>query len=218
MELRKLNVRPRFEVGSRAVMKLREAGFIPAVLYGAGKEASKLSIDAHHYSVVTKGALQTQVYEIESEDTEINETITLIKDVQVDPLADKILHVDLLEITRGQKLSVTVTVVVVGECEPVKQNVAMLNQSVYELEVECLPRAIPEVLEVDISNLKEGEGLHASDIELPSGVQLKSDPTLSIVSVVSQKEELEASSEEELESATSESAGADTGPAQKEKQ
>jgi large subunit ribosomal protein L25 len=94
-------------------------------------------------------------------------------------------------------LSVTVPLRVVGECIAIKQNSAVLNQSVYELEIECLPREIPDALEVDISALNEGEGFHAVDIPLPEGVVLKSDPTQSVVSIVAQKGEEETSPAED---------------------
>lgn len=204
MELRKISVGTRTELGSRATNRLRQQGMIPGVIYAAGRDALSLSINSHDYMIATKGAAQTQLYELESEDDKLNGMMALVKDVQIDPLKDETLHVDFLELTRGEKVQVTIGLRVIGECLAVKQNTAVLNQSIYEVDIECLPRQIPDCLEIDISKLEEGQGVHSGNIELPEGVSLRSDSGLSVLSIVSLKEDSSSSGDEETESGSAE--------------
>jgi len=196
METVELNVDVR-EVNKRADLNnLRRDGGFPAVIYAEGKASTSLKVDEHHYSVQTAGKSATQIYLLKSDEKELDGKMALIKSVQKEPIKQKVQHVDFYLVTAGTKISVVVAIRLVGECAPVKSGVAILNQTSYEVEVECLPREIPEFFEVDVSKLDEGDSIHLGDIELPEGVSFKSDTGINVVSVLAKRIEVEEEPEE----------------------
>lgn len=187
MQAREIQVEERKEQGSGAVRRLRKAGSIPAVVYSESFPATSIVLDDHGYQLAVRGAGSTQLFKFNSSHSVLNGLTTLIKDVQVEPIKGKILHVDFIALSAGHMVSVTVPVELTGECLAVKEMRAFLNQSEYQIDVECLPDAIPNKLTIDISSLIEGGSLHASDIVLPTGVKLRSIKGLTIVSAISKK-------------------------------
>ena len=185
MEERFLTVEPRSELGGANARRSRRAGMVPAVMYSEGKDAVSVRLNDREYHLAVRGCKPTQIFKLKSEEGSLNGQMVLIKDVQIQAVSGNLLHVDLLKISAGHRLVVTVALELTGECAAVKENRAFLNQNEYEIEVECLPAAIPEVLRIDISSLKEGGSLHASDIPLPEGVRLKSAENLTVVSAIS---------------------------------
>lgn len=185
MEEKFIPVSGRVEMGGAAARRMRREGNIPAVIYSEGNESVPLSFNDHAYQMAVRGCKSTQIFRLKSDESTLNGMMALIKDVQIDAVSGRLLHVDFLRVSEGHKLVVTVSLEVFGECLAVKENRAFLNQNEYEIEVECLPSAIPEVLRVDISELREGGSLHASDIVLPAGVTLVSADNLTVVSAIS---------------------------------
>ena len=185
MEEKFLTVEMRSEFGGPASRRTRREGVVPAVMYSEGKEAVSLRLNDREYHLAVRGCKPTQIFKLKSEDSSLNGQMVLIKDVQIQAVSGNLLHVDFLKVSAGHRLVVTVALEIFGECAAVKENRAFLNQNEYEIEVECLPIAIPEVLRLDISSLKEGGSLHASDIPLPEGVRLKSAENLTVVSAIS---------------------------------
>lgn len=189
METLNLNVESRTETGKGAMKRLRSSGLIPGVVYSEGKEAHPVSLVEREYLRVVEGKSSTQLFEFTSNVEALKGVLVLVKDVQREPIKDKIVHVDFLSLHAGHRVTLTVHIEFVGESQAVKQGAAILNISAHEIEIECLPREIPEKVIVDISKLAVGDSVHASDIALPEGVVLKSDPKLNIVSAIEPKEE-----------------------------
>jgi len=187
VETKSLNVEERGEIGTGSVRRLRKEGLIPAVIYSDGKEARHVKLNAHEYQLAVRGCKQTQIFKLASKKTELDGKLALIRAVQMEPVKGSVLHVDFIGIEAGHRVTVTVSVELTGESAAIKENRAFLNQTEYEIEVECLPDAIPSVLKLDITELKEGGSLHASEVHLPEGVRLKSTPSLTIVSAISKK-------------------------------
>lgn len=210
MEPRELEVEVRESSGSAAMRRLRNTGKIPAVVYSESLQAVSLVLDDHGYRMATRGVGRTQLFKLKSADGGLNGLMTIIKEVQIEPLKGKVLHVDLVALSAGHTLTVSVPVKLIGECAAVKEHRALLNQNEYEIEVECLPDQIPGELEIDITPLKEGGSLHASDVKLPAGVRLRSSTGLTIVSAISKKA-LEA--QEAAEAAATAAAQAAAAPA-----
>lgn len=212
MEPREIVVELRSQVGTGHVNRLRRAGQLPAVVYSEGKSALSLVVNHHGFQRATAGAGGTQLYRFKSTEKNLDGLLTLIKDMQIEPLKQKVLHVDFLSLTQGHRIVLTVPVQLTGVCVPVKLGEAILNHTVYEIEVECLPSNIPNVLTVDISSLIEGHSLHVGDIVLPEGVELVTDPEISVVSVLAKREE------EPTTTAAPEAAAAVATPAGEEKE
>ena len=166
---------------------MRIGGAVPGVVYSEGKPATQLALNAHAYMLAVRGCRPTQIFKFESKATGLNGKLALIKSVQIEPVKGSIVHVDFIAIDAKHRVTVAVPVELYGESAAIKENRALLNQNEYEVEVECLPAAIPNSLKLNISELKEGGSLHASDVELPEGVRLKSTPSLTMVSAISKK-------------------------------
>ena len=182
-----INVDERTELGTSAGKRLRQSGKLPAVVYAEGKEAKHISLNAHEFQLVVRGSKPTQIYKFKSANSKLDGVMTLVKSVQMEPVKGLVQHIDFISISAGHRVAVTVPIELYGESLAIKENRAFLNQSVYEVEVECLPNEIPNALKLDITPLKEGGTLHASEVELPAGVKLRSLPALTLISAISKK-------------------------------
>ena len=182
-ETHTLKAHYRSERGKSAARKMRRGGQIPAVIYGHGDKTRELTVDAHELEVLFS--------RISVENTIINLAITeekaevpaLVRDVQAHPYKGSVLHVDFYQIHAGETLEVEIPIRLVGSAPGVREG-GILEQPIHELPIRCLPAAIPQVLEVDVSGLDMGDSLHVSDIPLPEGVESLMDPERTICSVV----------------------------------
>ena len=210
MELIEINVENRDLVGSTAIGRIRREGKIPGVMYSEGKPAQNIVVDELDFRKKTAGVSHTHLYRLRSEDKSIDGKRALIKDLQIEPLKQKVLHFDLYEIHEGHRIVVTVPVELLGESPAVKAKVGIVAQSLYEVDVECQPTEIPEKLELDISALEIGHSLFVGDLKLPEGVKLKTDKSQNIVSVVVPKEEVAAAPVEAAAATTTATPAAET--------
>ncbi|MCC6933143.1 MAG: 50S ribosomal protein L25 [Deltaproteobacteria bacterium] len=192
MELIELNVEKRNEQGSTAIRQLRKAGSIPGVLYSEGKESVALTVDGMHFHKKTDGVPRTHLIQLTSASADLNGRKALIKDMQIEPIKQVVMHFDLYEVHAGRRIVITIPVELVGESPAVKQKQGILEQSLYEVEVECDPTQIPEKLELDISKLELNHSIFAGDIVVPEGTKLKTDKQLNVVSIVVPQEEVQA--------------------------
>jgi len=187
VETRILTAEERSLVGTSNVRRLRKTGNVPGVVYSEGKPSTSVMLNTHEYQLAVRGCRPTQIFKFQSKNAALDGKMALIKSVQIEPIKGSILHVDFISIEAGHKVTVTVPVELVGESLAIKENRAFLNQTVYEVEVECLPDSIPNALKLDISELKEAGSMHAADVQLPDGVRLMSIPALTVVSAISKK-------------------------------
>ncbi len=178
----------RTEFGKGAARRIRRAHAIPAVLYGHGRAPVHLSLPGHETFLAIKGQANPLVsLAIEGGTTEL----ALVKDIQRDPIRPVIEHLDLVLVRRGEKVSVEVPLVVVGE--PVGSAVASLD--LQSLKVQADATLIPAQLEVSVEGLGEGTVLRAADVLLPEGTTLEGDPETVVLSVATpalEEEEPEA--------------------------
>ncbi len=206
---------PRTEFGKGGARRTRRAGKVPAVLYGHGAEVRHISLPARELAHAFKSEGGANV--LLSLDLPDGEELALPRQVQRDPLRGDLTHIDLLLVRRGEKVAVDVPVVLVGEAPAAKSGGALDQQATF-LHVEAEATNIPTQLEVDISGLTEigGHGILASDVALPAGVTLLSDPEGIVVHVVgAMPEEPEPEAEaaegaEGAEAATAEAAEGET--------
>jgi large subunit ribosomal protein L25 len=171
-----LRAEKREEHGKEAARRLRGKGRVPAVLYGKGAESVSLSLEAHEATLLFET--------ISVENTIIGLDIAgekkpvpaLIREVQAHPYRPVLYHVDFYRIREGETLEVQIPVHVTGVPEGVRTSGGVLQQSIHEVLVRCLPTEIPSSIDIDVSHLGIGDSVHVSDIHLAEGVEILLDP------------------------------------------
>jgi large subunit ribosomal protein L25 len=176
--------------GKGFARRLRVAGKIPAVIYGHGTDPVHVALPAHRIALLLRKA--NQVLELDLDGTT---HLTLVKDVQRDPVRQIIEHLDLIVVRKGEKVQVEVAVHVIGE--PAAGTIADFDTKTLLLEVEATN--IPESVSVEIEGLEEGAQIHAKDIALPTGAALISDPDTLVLYVHAPRGEDEAETAEGTE-------------------
>ena len=167
-----LKAEPRGDLGKGASRRLRRAGKVPAILYGGGQDPQPLVLT--HLDVLNQlqnEAVYSHVLTLNLGDR--TESVVL-RDLQRHPFKPTILHLDFLRVSADRKLRVHVPLHFVNEeiSRGVKQQGGMVSRALIDIEIACLPRDLPEFIEVDIVNLGMGEALHLTQIPLPPGVEL----------------------------------------------
>lgn len=168
---------------------LLKTGEIPAVFYGKGREANSISLSIVEFKKVWHKAGESSAVKLVVDGKNID---TLIHDVQLDPVKHEPVHVDFLIIDMNKKISVNVPISFVGISPAVKSNLGNLVKVLHEVEVEALPKDLPNEIEADISNLVDLDSVVIiSDLKMPAGVVAVKDPSEVVASIVAQKEEKE---------------------------
>ncbi len=191
----KANKRENF--GKNASRRLRREGMIPAVIYGARKETVSLNLKKQEiFKVLRAETGENTIFQI-SFDSEMRDA--MIKELQRDPVTDEILHADFIQITMDKTIRIPVPVITVGEAVGVKTEGGFVDLMTREVELECLPKDIPENIEVDISDLHLHQSFKVEDIAPLEGVEILSAPDtiLVLVEAPSKEEEIEVEEEEE---------------------
>ena len=174
-ESNKVVAEVRDSFGKGAARKIRAAGKIPAVIYGHGTDPVHITVPAHQVGLLLRKA--NAVLDLDIDGTH---QLTLVKDVQKDPVLQIIEHLDLIVIKSGEKVSVEVPVHVQGE--PYPGTIAVLEVNTLRLEVEATH--IPENIVLDVEGAAEGTQFHAKDFTLPKGAALAEDEDLLILNVL----------------------------------
>ena len=162
----------RSEVGGRRPHRIRAHGRVPAVLYGGGK-AEALELNGREIAEALHGASSDSVLvdlTVEGEGGAVTKKMALIREVQHDPLKDTIEHVDFHQVEENKKLRVDVPVHELGEAVGVRTGGGILDHALRTLRVECLPKDLPDRIDVDVSALEVGQSIHVSEVKLPAGV------------------------------------------------
>jgi large subunit ribosomal protein L25 len=205
---------PRDATGKGVARKLRAAGRIPAVVYGRGAETQAISVDpsALVRLLQSSGAGMNTLIELSVEGTV---RTVLVKELQRDPVRGRPLHTDFFLVELDKKVEVSVPIHLVGRPAGVELG-GILDHPLRELELECLPRAIPESVDVDVSALEVGDSIHVRDLALPEGVSVRTDVNLAVASVIAPTVVEEPVAEEELEAeeAAAEGEEAEEAPAE----
>jgi len=194
-----LEAESRTEKG-KAVKRLRKAGFIPAVIYGDGKTGESVKLNLKSFTQAMKGHLLSNlIVTIKfNNQKDKKDAKALIRDVQMDFLKDTVMHVDFQEVSMTKKIRTKVPIESVGESIGVTQQGGVMEFSLRELEIECLPLNIPEAISIDVSGLALGQSFHVRDIQVPEGVTILTNKDITVFSVVMQKMEEEKPAEGEI--------------------
>lgn len=170
--------------GSRRVIR---SGRIPAVIYGKSAPVH-ITLDAKEFGNKVRHFSETTLLKITAGKKEFD---CLMKDYQEDLLKGVFRHVDFFEVTRGQTLRTRVGIVLEGTPVGVREG-GVMEQILHEIEIECLPKDLPEVLSADVTGLGLNESMQVSALVVPAGVKLLIDPESTVVTVKSIKEEVPA--------------------------
>lgn len=191
MEKIKLAAQVREKTGKGVARKLRQSGLVPAVLYGKDKDPQTLIVDPQEVRAYLAGNV---IFDLEIEG--LGKETAMIKEVQRDVISGDIKHIDFLHINMDEKVTVTVPIVLVGDAAGVQEG-GVIQQLLWELEVECLPLEIPETIEIDISNLGIGESLSVSEVSAPGGTDILTSGEEVIVTIVQPTATVEETDAEE---------------------
>lgn len=182
--------------GKNASRRIRQEGMIPAILYGADTVSIPLTLNKKDVFAILKAETgENTIFKISFNSETRN---TMIKELQKDPVTDEILHADLIQIVMDNVISVSVPIVLVGEAVGVKAEGGFVDFVTREVEIECLPKNIPEQLEIDISSLHLHQSLKVEDLSSPGEITLVNDPNTVVVLIhAPTKEEFEVEEIEE---------------------
>ena len=197
-ESAKLGAQKRDTKGKGAARKLRESGRVPAVLYGRELEAIHLSVDAHEAEHLFRSiSVDNTIVDLKV-DGEKEAYQTLVREIQAHPWKSSLLHIDFLRIQQGVAVDVDVPINLLGTPIGVKDDGGVLEQVIHDLAVRCVPSAIPESIDVDVSQMALNDALHVSDLLLGEGVEVRipGDRTVCAVALPRVAEEAEAAEPE----------------------
>jgi large subunit ribosomal protein L25 len=197
-----LTAQPRDGRGKAQARKLRREGRVPAVIYGHGDETRPLSLSAQELEkLLSSISVENTIIDLALEGGAT--TPALIREVQYHPARKLVLHVDFLQIHAGEKIHLEVPIRLHGTPIGVRENGGILQEVLRELHVECLPRDIPEAIDLDIESLDVGDVIHVSDVSAP-GVKILNDPDIVLVTIVPPTVAALAEGEEGAEAAAAE--------------
>lgn len=222
-----LKAERRDETGKGAARKLRASGKLPAVVYGADGETVSLTLDYHDaehlfYSISVENTIVN--LDLEGESVPVP---SLIREIQTHPYKPEVLHVDFLRVQEGVEVELEIPIHLEGTPVGVKDEGGVLEQTIYMLPIRCLPNAIPEYVEANVTELDIHDSLHVGDLALPEGVTILLDLDRTVCSVQApslaevEVEEEELPEEPELigaegEEVEDEEAAEDAGPEDEE--
>jgi large subunit ribosomal protein L25 len=179
-----LKAYPRTQTRRGGSKKLRNAGRVPAVIYGRQAKSQNLEIswkeitDLIHHSIS-----ENLLVDLSVENDPRSKRLALVQEVQHHPLNGKVLHVDLHEVAKNEKVTVMVPVETVGEAAGVKTGGGVLDHVLFKLKVRCLPKDLPEQILVDVAHLELGKAIHIGEIKAPAGTEILGDKNIPVVSV-----------------------------------
>ena len=194
MSTASLNATIRAENGKGAARKIRQAGNIPSVIYGHGREPMSLTINARETDkLLTRIATGSTVIEL---DVAGKVSRTLIREIQRHPYKKMIMHIDFQELVVGETISMYCPIVFVGIPDGVRSEGGILDQVLHQLHIAVDPASIPNHIDVDVTHLKVGKSLHVADLVLPAGVKVLDDPGSTICVVGQSRASIEAATAE----------------------
>ncbi|QIT56428.1 50S ribosomal protein L25/general stress protein Ctc [Aquisalimonas sp. 2447] len=212
----KLSAEKRTDAGKGASRRLRKQKKVPAIIYGTGKEPTMVQVSVFELSkLMEREAFFSQIVNV---DVEGKNEQTVLKDMQRHPFKDMVMHMDFMRIRANEKLTTSVPVHFLNEetCKGVKAG-GVIHKDLIEIAINCLPRDIPEYLEVDLENLDVGDSVHLTQLDIPKGVELEAfahggdehDHDQAVVSIVQPRAAKADDADEEDEGEAGEEAAGD---------
>jgi large subunit ribosomal protein L25 len=185
-----LEVSRRENTGKEQAKKLRRDGKVPAVVYGGHKEPVAITVDRKAVSELVQksehGIRSVFLLKMAGSDQQRH---AMIKELTINPISRKMMHIDFVRVVMDEKIKVTVPVHHTGTAAGVKEG-GLLDFQVRELHVECLPNAIPDSIDVDVTSLGHHDYFRIKDLKLPEGVKVLDDPERVVIGVTHARAEV----------------------------
>ncbi|HEY4305981.1 MAG TPA: 50S ribosomal protein L25/general stress protein Ctc [Gemmatimonadaceae bacterium] len=177
----------RSDVGTGNARKLRQAGSFPAVIYGHGREAQSLTVNARDFGrLLSTISISSTVIELTVDGKMAR---TLIREIQRHPVKRSIVHVDFQELVAGEKMNVYIPLRFVGTADGVRNSGGILEETMHQVHLRLDPSSIPDHIDVDVTPLTVGHSFHIRDLKLPEGVTVLDDPNATVCVVTAPKVE-----------------------------
>jgi large subunit ribosomal protein L25 len=193
-------------LGSRSSRRLLREGKVPGVVYGLGQDNVTVAVawPELRAALTTEAGLNALI----TLDVDGHEDLTIVKDMQRDPVRRDVVHVDFLRVSRDAEILVEVPVILEGEAEKVEQQDGTVSHLLFNLAVYAKPGSIPNELTVDVSNMEVGDAIRVGDLTLPAGARTEVDEDEVIATAQISRETIEVAEEEEFAEALDELAEA----------
>jgi large subunit ribosomal protein L25 len=207
-----LQAATRTGTGNGPARALRREGRVPAILYGPADKPQMLSVGTHDFEdIIKEGNVGHSIFNLVIDGGKETKA-AMVKELQTHPVDHGLVHIDFYAVDMARKVRVNVPVTTTGKSIGVEMG-GMLQIIRRELEVLCLPNAIPQVITIDISQLDVGQSVHVEDIQIEGDVELPHEVNFTVLTILSQKkaevEEAEEGEEEVAEAAEEEAAAPD---------
>ncbi len=210
MQDKSLNVELRTEKGKNANRRLRDSGYIPAVLYSHG-ESESIKVDKKDFFTLFHGHIsESVIFDLKYKDNADLKQMAFVKDYHLDPVSGEVLHLDFFKVTLGEIIHTNVPIEIIGTPVGLKMG-GLLEVTERELEIECLPKDLPGKIEVDVTELDVGDSIHAEDLNIGDAVTLMCSGDTVIAAVHMAKVAKAAEGEEEAEEAAIEESAEESG-------
>jgi len=183
----KLAVAPRSEVGRNAVKKIKTEGFVPAVIYSHNQTPENLKVSERQLSQVLAHAASDNILVDLSIEGGAASRMALVQEVQYHPVSQRILHVDFHGVSADEEVESSIPVEPVGEAVGVKVTGGVLQHLLRTITIKCLPKDLPTVINVDVSELKAGASIHVKDLQLPAGVKVLDEGDITVFLIAEPK-------------------------------
>lgn len=178
MATAQLSATSRSSSGKGAARKTRSSGQVPGVIYGSAREPQHLALNTRDLEkLLERISYENTVVELAVEGRTAK---TLIREIQRHPFRKQILHIDFQELVAGELVEVNIPLVLVGTPEGVRTGGGIMDQVLRDLQIECDPSAMPNHIDVDVSNLAIGHSIHVRDLKLPEGIKVLTDEDATI--------------------------------------
>ena len=185
------------QIGSSSTRRLRAQGMIPGVVYGHGSDPIPVAVGAREFQIAMSG--EAGLNTLLSLEVGKGSYLTLAREIQRHPFRNVVTHVDFQIVRRDEVISAEIPINLVGEAIEVHHGDGVVDQQLFTLAIKAKPSDIPPSVDIDVSGLTIGGSLHVSDITVPGGVELESDPEATVVA--GQPPRVQITEEEEAEAA-----------------
>jgi large subunit ribosomal protein L25 len=182
----RLAIEEREAVGGGRPERVRESGYVPAVVYGKGMESKSVKIKTSDLRAFLSGYGKNAIFSAEFADE--GDISVLVKDIQYDPVRKDFMHVDFQKISLSEKIHMNVPVRITGR-ETVERRGGVVAHQIDEITVECLPQDVPKSIAANVSDMHTGQSLTAGQLMLPEGVLLLTEPDSVILTIITGRTE-----------------------------
>jgi len=204
MEQINFDVQIRKSTGSAKSRQMRRTNLIPGIVYGGNSKPTTIQADRKAYDRISRQhAGESLIYHLNlvDEGKKLSDFPAIIKDVQLHPVTDEVIHIDFNRISLDKEIEIKIKILVKGEPVGVKRDGGTLEHLMWELDIICLPTNIPHHLEADVTNLGVHDSIHVKDLVLPQGVRTKHDPDSVVITIAGSMREEAAAAPAEGEAA-----------------